>query len=402
VTVGSVYKLSYKVAGLGVLVACSWLVYALIYHPFIFEYYIPRSFRLGVEGFLISLLLIISIKQDYFKNVIWLFPLLIVLAVIFFLDIDNFSSIASLAGKVFIFLFSVDLFIKNQSARQVCLSMWKKLWLVFAILAILGFVGNLIGLIPFQPMNFYRELGFDSDSRYYLHNPLFGNLTHRSFMGFMIDRTTGFMFEPAYLAFFFGFNVIAAKDLFDSQSEANNFVWVNFLGGVTTLSYSFLFLIIFFILLRSVANLSRSQISSLLIIPMISSLIFYFVYSDIIANTSASTRLVGLEVILDVMRQNSLQALFWGNGVGFTTREYGTGIDSAWLALIVERGMVLFLLLFSMFVKFTKSNLWILFYVFMYSLVFNMLLDPICLLGVALRYAAVTHRSSSQDNFHAI
>jgi hypothetical protein len=372
---------------LGVFVAWMLFVYALSYRPFITEAYLPPLARISIEGFILSILLAINLKYNYMKWAIWCIPFFIISASTILLELDTFLKLAFSFNKMLFLVLAIGLFCGNRSILDTCVKLWVKLWSFLAIMAILAFAGYFVGIIHFSPMNFSESLGYDPGRLHFLHNFIFGNLSPRTAFGMHVGRVSGYMFEPGLLAFFFGFNILVAKKLIANQKSARNFIWLNLIAGLTTISYTFIFFMGVYFLGKQLIGVAKMSAISILLLPLAVFFVFYGIDLNILEQTSGSARIAGFLLSWRIAEDNTWLTFLLGNGVGISKELYGSGIDSAWVGLFIERGIIILIFMLSLLYKLTKENLWLMFYVFCYYFAFNTLWDPIFLLGIAIQVA---------------
>jgi len=76
-----------------------------------------------------------------------------------------------------------------------------------------------------------------------------------------------------------------------------------------------------------------------------------------------------------------------GYGTGIMRVELGIGFESGWFAILVDHGLIMFLLMASLFAMLTKHNRWLLFYILLTHFANNMFWSPLFLILIAMSYA---------------
>ena len=234
-------------------------------------------------------------------------------------------------------------------------------------------------------------LGLGPGERYFLHNPILGNLSPKRWFGVEVGRVAGFMFEPGLIAFFFGFNILVASDWIKNQRVARRFVWLNYMAGFATISVAFILIMGALLFGKRLIGLIRMEFVSVISILLGILLILFLSSQNITEMTSLDARLSGFYQILTIIENNTLLTFLFGNGVGVSKELFDSGIDSGWMGVFVERGMVMLIFMIFLLVNFTRGNVWLMLYIMFYSLSINMFWSPVALLGIALNYALFFH-----------
>jgi hypothetical protein len=221
---------------LGVFVSWMFIVYTLSYYPFITESYMPPSVRIGIEGFVLFLLVVINLRYQYLVNVVWFIPVVLIFGCTLLLEMETFVNLISSFNKFVFFILTVELLNRNRDILNTCVKMWIQLSYFLGIAAILAFVGYATGTIPFSASNLGQITGGVDGSYYYLHNALLGNLSPKALFGIDIARVSGFMYEGGMLGILFSLNILVAQDWIDDPKKRKQFVLLNFIAGTATLS----------------------------------------------------------------------------------------------------------------------------------------------------------------------
>ena len=122
---------------LGVLAVLLVFVYVLSYNPFIVESFLPRHIRIGIEGLLLFLLIVISLNRKYISiDMFWFIPIILGYLCMIFFEISTLRELISSFGKLAFLLLNVELLIRNQRALQSCTKIWIQLSYFFCIITI--------------------------------------------------------------------------------------------------------------------------------------------------------------------------------------------------------------------------------------------------------------------------
>lgn len=385
---------------LGMFASCMLLVYALSYHPFITESYLPASIRIGIEGFVLFLLVMINLRYQYLVDVVWFIPVVLIFGVTLFLEMDTFANLLSSFNKLGFLILAIGLLNGNRSVLNTCIKIWIQLSYFFCFAAILTFVGYATGTISFSPMDFGESIGGVQGSYYYLHNAMLGNLSPKTLLfGIELAQVAGFMYEGGLLGIYFGLNILVARDWIDDPKKRKKFVQLNFIAGITTLSTTFFLFFSFYLLAKQALGGKKLKIDvrtiAFLFLGVL--LIVLILASDYFEHTSGSARLYSLDIQFSVIENSTWLTFLLGNGIGITVDRFGSGIDSGWMAILVERGAVMLAFIVSLYAIHTKHNRWLMFYIFYVNFAFNTFWDPSFLLVVAMSYACFKHKNSILD-----
>ena len=377
---------------LGALVPWLIFLYALSYGPFISESFVPDSVRIGIEGFVISLLLILTFQCQYNKGIILLSIAFMIFACIVISGTDTAIKVVSSFNKIIFFTLAIGLLCGNKKILNSCIKKWIKLWFFLGVMAILSFVGYTTSVIKFSPLEF-GEIN-PGAQYYYLNNLIFGNLIPRTFFDISFGRVAGCMYEPGLLSFFFGFNILIARS-WVNEKQVRIFMWVNFIAGLATLSMTFYFFVVpFFIAkLGFIENKLRGIIIATALFLLCTLFIFYIPDTDFLEHSSVADRLLRLELAIDVIQNNTWITSLLGNGIGIAVERGGMGLSSGPVNVFVERGAIMLIFLFYLLAKCSKHNRWLILYLFYYSFTFEMFWFPVYLLAIAMAYAFSYGRS---------
>jgi hypothetical protein len=379
---------------LGVLAVLLVFVYVLSYSPFIVESFLPRNIRIGIEVLLLLLLIVISLNRKYISiDMFWFIPITLGYLCMIFFEISTLSKLTSSFGKFAFLLLNIGLLIKNQRALQNCTKIWIQLSYFLCIMTIIAFVGYNSSIILFVSTNLSTPAhGWDAASSYYhLNHNILGNITPRTLFGIHLGRVSGFMYEPGYLAFYLGFNILVARDWIDDTRLRKRFVWLNVVAGITTFSTTFFLFFAFYFLAKEIKSKGNSKIIMSKRIVFLTLTVFFIVLilkSGYAGETSASARLGRLVSYSSIIVNNSWLSFLFGNGIGVSAERFGIGIDSGWIKVFIEKGVVLLVILVTLFTRLTKHNRWLMLYVFYCNFALNLFSTPLFLFLISISYAS--------------
>jgi hypothetical protein len=258
----------------------------------------------------------------------------------------------------------------------------------------LAFIGHASGTIPFSPSNLGRIVSNVDGSYYYLHNAFLGNLSPKSLFEIDIAQVAGFMYEGGMLGIFFFLNVIVARDWIDSQEKRKMFIRLNLIAGATTLSTTFFLFAGIYLLVKQTLDVPKLKIGVRTLTFLIMSIFFIFliIFSDYLTQTSGSHRLIRMATYFSVIENNTWLSFMFGNGINYTSDQFEIGIDSGWIAILIERGGIMLAFIFSLYAIHSKHNRWLLLFIFLVNFVFNIFWAPAYLLVIAMSHASFLHK----------
>lgn len=388
---------SHKTATLSLGMFASWMlfIYALSYHPFITESYLPASVRIGIEGFVLFLLVMINLKYQYLVDVIWFIPVVLIFVCTLLLEMGTFVKLVSSFNKFIFLILAIGILNGNRNILNTCIRMWLHLSYFLCIAAILAFVGYATGTIPFSPIDFGESIsGVEWSSYYYLHNAMLGNLIPRELFGIKLGRVAGFMYEGGMLGVVLGLNILVARDWIDDPRKRKRFVLLNFIAGITTLSTTFFLFFSFYFLVKQTIGEKKPKIRIGMLAFLFLGVLFIALMlgSDYSEQTSGGIRLDRMAMYFSIINNSTLLSFLFGNGVGITLDKFGIGLDSGWIAILVERGIIMLVFIATLYVIYTKHNRWLMFYICYVNFAFNTFWDPSFLLVIAMSSACFNYK----------
>jgi hypothetical protein len=360
------------------------LFYIVIYPPFILAVYIPDNIRLSIEmGILFYLTAYILVKKRLKIDALLITPLLVIFFILMLTDNHFFSSSAYFLAKLILFILLINALLSSSHLLDSVRKMWVFIACIFAIFSILAFISFITSLASFYPWEF-------SSGRYFLHHPILGNIVMRHFIGYTeVYSVVGYMMEGVYLGFFYGLNIISANYLIKNTKTRNKFIVLNMLAGVITFSTTFILFFIFYFLAKFINTMKYANaIKYLLIINATFLTMFVLLMTDYFKYTSILDRLQNIFFSLNIILNNSIDMLLFGNGVNFLYDNKKVSIDSGSLRLILEYGIILTFMVTGLFVKYAIHNKYLILFLLFYSLSIPIFNFPFLYILVAIVYCA--------------
>jgi len=362
-------------------------VFVLCCDPFISTSYVPASLRISIEGSVLLLALAINLHYNRWgRCYLWLITITFLFVCFPILGTDTVLKVVSFYNKMVFLILVIGLLFSSIEVLRTFIIIWVVFWRLICYLSIIAFIGYLTHLIPFS----YFEFGdINAGSAYtYMHNSVLGNIVTKKMFGVEIGRVAGYIYEPGIIGFFYGFNVLVSRRWIADAKSARKFSFLNFAAGLTTLSMSLIFFLLFFLFYKKMFSGKKFVIALKvsLLTPVIAGIVFYALSSELMVFSSSADRIIRLELAMDIIANNNWLTLLFGNGIGVALEQGGMGISSAIINIFVERGAITLLFIGFMFSKFLSHNKWLLFYLFYYSFMFEMFWYPVFLLGIAIAY----------------
>ena len=370
-------------------------IFMLLYTPFIFGHFVNPIARLFAEGALICVLASNSVARLRVLNeLLLIIPYALIVALIVIFGPTSFVELLSQFNKFLILLLVIDLFVKERFSLESFKKAWINISIILAGLTLVTFVTFHLNLADFSAYDLAQESGGGfQNSYYYLNGGLLGNVSPATFMGLKIGRVAGFLLEPSYLAVLFGFNIILSREWLGDTAKSRQFVLLNLCAAVCTFSTSFFLFFVGYFAFSLSRRSSKASLAHRIFFIAFGFFLFAIFSAAISATayldqTSLSIRIQNFLALADSFTSNTLNTLLFGNGISFTLEKYGFGIDSSWVALLLERGLFLSLFLVSVFYFFTRHNTWLMFYVGYINLALPALFWPVLLVLIASSYSA--------------
>jgi len=383
-------KLSLSLIGLIV------IIYVSLYNPFIFESFIDRNVRFGVEVSVLLLLLLINLTYKPLSNLIWWIALIMLYMVLIMFGVNKFTDLSSSLNKFIFIFFLIGLLRGNRDVLNILIKLWMQLWYVLCVIAVVAFLGYNSGAINFSPWDLGEATYGIKGSYYYLHSSILGNISPKIFFGMDMGRASAFLYEGGLLGVFCGINILSAKYWFETPKGSETFVRANYLAGITTLSTTFIiFFLVYFLLSNEWLKNKFSVMQRVVFYSFMLIVFLNFIVLVILEESSGSARLESLIFQLNIMGENSLNTFLFGNGIGYTINnfEFWGGVSSGWISIFVERGVLFLIFTMCLIVKLTKNSFSLLLFLIYCNFSFNVLLSPALLLIIGTTYHCMQQRT---------
>lgn len=374
-----VYNETYRLTN-NKLVALVICAYMLIYPPFLSSAYVNIYLRLTLE---IGLLCYLIIKSNIKYSIIFILILYIVYS-FFSLGSDDLRNYISSLNKILFFILLISMLKKRQHLAKYLKNHWIIIWKILSISAIIAFLGYEFKIIKFS------EFEFAEGSYNYYINPILGALLPKNFFGVEMARVTGYMIEPNLLSFFFGFNLLIEKHIFENKSH-KSFIYLNAIAGLFTLSTTYMFFIIAYLVYIRLDKLLANKLLIIILLVILLLVLINVITMDLLEFSSASDRLLRMNSGLSLLRNNNIVTLLFGNGASFSSREVGMGISAGLLSVLVEKGLILLAVVILLMWKYSKFDLVLWLYLLYYNLVVELFWYPIFWVGISIAYATYYH-----------
>ena len=339
----------------------SLLMLALTSPPLIFTYmdYIGRESR--AFFFITSACLIFFIFFDFSRMRLSEIYVLILGIFLFTFEIyvmkSELSNIFSYYAVIFFTIILFKALRRNELAVGIFLGLWIGLAYVFSFAVIFSFILHQFTSFEIDLLNFSS---FIDTTKHPKNISIFGSTQYKEFGRIILARGDGYFFEPSYAAIYFLFNILIAKNLRKIR-RYKIFYFISVLAGILTFSAAFYFS--FIIILFSHLKSSRLKITLIWFLSFIILLLFLpslqwvfpkFV-DQFLDHTSFQSRINTVIYGIELLRKASLSELFLGYGVANaheTTKNFSSGL----MNLLIERGLLGLLLVFSLLIMYAKKN----------------------------------------------
>lgn len=353
----------------------------LMYPPFLSSAYVSIYLRLALET---GLLCYLIIKNKIKYNIIFILILYVIYG---FLSVgsDDLKNYISSLNKILFFILLISMLKKRQDLAKYLKTYWIIIWKILSISAIVAFLGYELKIIKFS------EFELAEGSYLYYINPIFGALSPKIFFGVELVRVAGYMFEPNLLSFFFGFNLLIAKHIFDNNKSRKSFIYLNAIAGLFTLSTTYIFFIIAYLVNIILGKLLKNKLLKITLLIILSLVLIKVITIDLLEFSSATDRLLRMNEGLSLLRNNNIVTWLFGNGGGFASREIGMGISAGFLSALVEKGLILLAVVILLMRKYSKFDLVLWLYLLYYNLVVELFWYPIFWVGISIAYATYYH-----------
>lgn len=373
-------------------------LYVIFQQPFIFIAFIPEILRLFLEGLVLYSLVLITMSNRYTKSYILILFALSIFILMYLEKSGSIRQLLSSMNKIIFFVLFVKMLTNVNTLFKYAKFGWITLWTVLSFISIFSFLGYLSGIIDFK----YLEFGDIYEGAYYTYfgNNIFGNIIIKDF-GIPLPRIVGYMFEGGQLAFFFGWNIIISKYLIYNPRWSKSFTAINIISGFLTLSMTFVVFMIFYITLLFIKRIRFKKVVSvffILIIFLSISLFMFKMSSDLGLEqySSFEDRMVRYAYSLNMFRNSSILHLMFGHGIRTFSNEFGMGINSGLVDLLLERGMILTFFMIFLFIKYSQYDFLVLSFLLYYFMFFNFCWHPIFYSALSIGYASYYYRAKNR------
>jgi len=368
--------------------------YIINYPPFIFNTYIPDIVRIVLEVVVIFCLIMnITIQKKIKLDVLLIVPLAGIFVMLLFTDNHTFRSLISLINKMVIFILLINLFRMNSILLRYSINVWVFLSYILAILTLITLLVYSADIVEFSDYLLWY-------TRYYLHNTVFGNLVMRSFIGIEVISIPGYMYEAVQSGFVFGINIIFAKLLIKDAKNRNKFVFINYLAALTTISTTLYLILVIYHVTKLVNSFNISIILKTIPWVILFLLLGYLIYfSGFFWGTSGPVRLQNMLIYFNVFMESSAHTLLFGNGYNFFFENKLVGIDSGYVKLLLEQGIIFMFFVIGAFYKYVNYNKYLVLYILIYGLSIPIFSYPLVYFAIALLYCSY---SSKKLNYQIV
>jgi hypothetical protein len=170
-----------------------------------------------------------------------------------------------------------------------------------------------------------------------------------------INRVTWFIAEPGQLSLLFAYNTVCADLLVRTKKNRLIFLLLTVFAGIGTFSVTF-FIHLFIFAIYKAFKLSRRKISLGAATTLMALTLFSLAALCQISNlweaiflkfSSLEDRIDRLNNAIHILSSSSLDKLLFGHGINYIITTTTLGSSNALADLLVERGLLVFVLIFS-------------------------------------------------------
>lgn len=382
-------------------IAFWFFLYAVLSNPFLLSSYIPFYLRFVLEIGLLYLLVgyfIASnrLKLPYVLTVIWTMLFILTL-----LGVDGpVNPLISTSLKIIILILLVRVAHASVSFREMLRCYWIFIWSLASVSVILIYFSATFDILTFTQFDFgdVNEL-----APYTYYGNLLGYFIPYHFFDLFVPKINWYLFEPIYLSFFLGLNVVVADEICSGNKKSKRFRILNMIAGFLTFSTSY-FIFLFIYLVFQVLKLRFFRRTLVFIIPLaivaISFVLYLFFFdSDVATFTSLSDRTDRLDIAAQAFSGNSIFSFLFGNGIGFVPSDADRGISSGILTILVERGLLVFVFITYLFYEILKPNWPVLLFLIYYNMTFESVWLPVLFMLCAVLSVNSKTKNSSLARF---
>jgi hypothetical protein len=195
------------------------------------------------------------------------------------------------------------------------------------------------------------------------------------------------MFEGQYLGAFFGICFIGLKDAALVLAWRKRYQFLILLGGITTLSTSFLIFFTFYFLLNFIESLIKKKLSILNVAVIFFStllLLFTFFKGFFESYTSFLPRLSAtIDYLQTINKMGTLDLIFGFGKLGIVNIS-SSGIDYGWALVFLQFGTLISIFILIIFIQLTKHDKYLMLYLIFINSTFNLTISPFFLLIITV------------------
>jgi hypothetical protein len=342
------------------------IMLALISPPFVFAElkFFGKEIR-GLIGLTVIILLYLENTKFTFSELFIFFLLGLIIILELLSKRSDLNNVLSAYAVIFVAYSILRVLKTNKLSGKIFLQFWMRFSLIISIFAIISFfINQFTNLdIIFEDIN-STVVYFNPDYNYKIS--IFGFSVFKNFGFIGIERVSSYFNEPQYAGMFFAFNILIASK--NNKLFPKKYYISSILAGLLTFSVTFYMAYIVYLIFTS--KVYKIKIiflfSSLLIIILI---IFYFLnisldFLDLPIQTSFQDRMERNLNALTVLNDANFFKILFGHGVNTFQNinpdeggvAGGRGLSSGFLYLLFEFGILISLLIFTMFISFSNKN----------------------------------------------
>ncbi len=301
----------------------------LAYIPFFFTQWVNPALRIGCFATL-SLYLFFSSKR-YSKNDAYIFILLLFLATLLVVgNSSGLEGLMSVGNYCLTILFGWGLYrhlTLRRARTPVLLGLYVKFFYFVTICSVLS-------MFYFFTLGEFDLFGFKSDVYQHLVTP-FGILFKREVGPITLYRSFFYFVEPVYVAIFYAANIVIIAPLLKGKGETVAFRNVNSLGGVLSLSMTFVVVLAVLYALRKVTSLyTFISVSFGAVI-----LTYALAIIEVLLYSSFNDRAERYFLFYTAMSEANIMQTLFGHGVTYVTG-FEKAFNSGFTLSIYETGII--------------------------------------------------------------
>lgn len=359
------------------LIIATFVVYFMVSPPFIFATFAGVLMRASLEMLLLSLLVIYyAFSQKSKPPVVMLAAWVSISAFPLFVAEQNLRSYLSIAAKIFIIILSVRMASYDGKFQDKLRRLWVALWSVAAVSVILIYINFNFKIFPSRSVSL-AEFSETADYNYF--GNAFGYYISYRFNGVSVPKINWYLYEPVFLSFFFGLNVVASRMLVKSTRRENWFIVLNLIGGFLTFSSTFiLFSVIYLVfkLFRVIGYKTAIIFMSLAFALAVPFMIGLYL-GGAFGFTSIGDRMLRFSIAMQIFQENNIIDYIVGNGVNYIPHWADRSASSGLLILFIDLGALISTFVLIVLFVFMRANIHVFLYCMFYSLAMYPFFFPI-------------------------